>query len=89
MSFEENTIAVMISKLVDSDQKVVGPRLDIVAINEGFDKGLLDRALGASSTRADCYRCRPWAVPSCGIETGPYWDFDSLECVNTKKLADR
>ena len=89
MSFEENTVTILVSKLVDYDQKVVGPRLDIVAINEGFDQGLLDRALGTSSTRVHCDCRRPWAGPSSGIETGPYWDLDSLECVNTKKLADR
>jgi len=80
---------MLVSQLVDDDQKVVGPRLDTVSIDERFDQGLLDRALGAISTRVHCDRCRPWAAPSCWIETGPYWNLDSLERINTKKLADR
>ena len=89
MPFEENIVTILNSQLVDGDQKVVGPRLDTVAINEGFDQGLLDRALGAISTRVHCDRRRPRAAPSCWIETGPYWNLDSLERMNTKKLADR
>jgi len=90
VSLEEHSVRkVTTPSFINSNDKVVGPRLNIEPVYESIRKRLLDLTLGVGSTSFNHHQARKRVHAVSRIETGPYVGFDGLQMIiKTKKLAE-